>query len=445
MKLLLQQKIRALNLALAGSFVLLSACQTAPQLPMAYALNSPGQSLGGFAAPRFQGLNAPRDLMALVQRFHAPLLQRNPALIQHKYREMATSPFVFYRATAFVFYHDLRQESALNQGVPVPLQGDFHLENMGTYLTSQGGFAYDANDFDEAVTGPHTWDLARLTTSLHLAAAESGIGLRERQALNQHFVQRYIAQLQRLQQEPGLLQLPLDERYLDKEAGKQVRQARERFDRQAWLAEHSQNGRFVHTDKLLPVSAPEARTVQQALQLYLAQRPEGPGFFAIKDIASRIAGKGSLGRYRYVVLVEGATATPQDDLLLEIKEAITPAASWAGVAAAADEGQRIVQAYRQALPGADPYLGATRLDTHPAFVRELLDKETVNLSKLTRVKDYESFLDSVALIMARLHARSGQVPALVQQTTTQAAAVLAFADRYAEQVQADHRLFRGSL
>lgn len=437
--------MRGFLLALVGSLALLSACQASPQPLMAYALQNPDRTLNGFAAPRFQGLNTQRDLMALMQRFHAPLLQRNPALIEYKYREMAVSPFVFYRATAFLYYHDLRQESALSQGVAVPLQGDFHLENMGTYLTSQGSFAYDANDFDEAVTGPHTWDLARLTTSLHLAAEEVGIGQRDRQALNQYFLQRYIALLQRLQQEPGLLQQPLDERYLDKEAGKQVRQARERFDRSAWLAKYSRNGRFVHSDKLLPVSASEARRVQQALQLYLAQRREPAGFFTIKDIASRIAGKGSLGRYRYVVLVEGASGAAQDDLILEVKEAITPSASWAGIPAAPDEGQRIVQAYRQALPGADPYLGATRLDVHPAFVRELLDKETVKLDKLTRVKDYESFLDSVALIMARLHARSGQIPALLNQTAALAPDIQRFADRYFEQVKADHALFRRSL
>ena len=89
-----------------------------------------------------------RDLMGLIQRFHANLVQRDPALIQLKYQAMAEDPFAFYRATAFLFYNDLKSETALKAGVTVPLQGDFHLENMGTYRTSQGTFAYDLNDFD---------------------------------------------------------------------------------------------------------------------------------------------------------------------------------------------------------------------------------------------------------------------------------------------------------
>lgn len=383
-----------------------------------------------------------RDLMGLMQRYHAPLLQRDPALIQLKYQAMTESPFVFYRATAFLFYNDLKNEAALNAGVTVPLQGDFHLENMGTYRTAMGNFAYDLNDFDEAVSGPHSWDLARMAVSIHLAAAELGLNVQARQALIAHFFQRYLAHLQQIQAQPALLNQPLDERFLSEKPAKQVQQARERFDRAAWLAEMTRAGRFAYGDKLLPLAPDALQTVKSALTTYAQTRREGPAFFGLKDAASRIAGKGSLGRYRFVALIEGPSPSDKDDLILEIKEAAPPSAVYAGVPSNGDNGQRIVQAYRYFLPQSDPYVGSTQIGKLPAYVREFLPDESVNLKKIKQASEYEAFLDSVALIIARAHARSGQVSALLQKTPALLPELGQFADRYYEQVLSDYQTFR---
>lgn len=388
---------------------------------------------------------ARRNVMSLVQRYHAELMQRSPELVQYKYQAMTESPFVFYRATDFLFYNDVKSDADLAGGINVPLQGDFHLENMGTYLVSNGTFAYDLNDFDEAVTGPNTWDLGRLAVSIHLAADEVGISKGKRQELIAYFLQRYLAHLQEIQRQPGLLQVALDERYLSGKAAEQVTQARQRFDRADWIDEMTRDeGGFKFDDKIRPLSAQERPIVQQALARYVASRREGPAFFALKDAASRVAGKGSLGRYRYIVLVEGPSSSWKDDLILEIKEAITPSATWAGVPNSNDNALRIVQAYQRFLPGADPYLGVTRIGSLPAYVRELLPKETVNLDKVNKTSEYEAFLDSVALIIARAHARGGQVNALVQTTPALIPGIQAFADRYADQVVADFQSFRAS-
>ncbi len=383
-----------------------------------------------------------RDLMGLMQSYHAPLLQRDPALIQLKYQAMAEDPFSFYRATAFVFYNDLKNENAMKAGVNVPLQGDFHLENMGTYRTSQGTFAYDLNDFDEAVTGPNSWDLARMAVSIHLAGEDVGIKGQDRQALIRHFFQRYLAHLQQIQRQPGVLTQPLDERFLSEKPAEQVQQARERFDRVEWLADMTRAGRFKYGEKLRPLDPNALQTVQGALATYAQGRREGPAFFGLKDAASRIAGKGSLGRYRFVTLIEGPSASDKDDLILEIKEAATPSASYAGVRGSSDEGQRIAQAYQRFLPQADPYLGSTRIGKLPAYVRELLPKETVNLEKVNQISEYEAFLDSVALIIARAHARGGQTSALLQKTPALLPDLGQFADRYYEQVLSDYQTFR---
>lgn len=394
-------------------------------------------------AQRFQATGRSRDLSQWIQQYHAPLVARNPVLIDLKYQAMKDSPFAFYRATAFLFYQDMAAQNALNQAVKVPLQGDLHLENMGTYRMNNGDFAYDLNDFDEAVTGPFTWDIARMGTSIYLAAEEVGLKKSEQQGLSQYFLSAYQRALEALQQNPALLKTPLNERYLSEKPANQVSQARERFDRAAWLTSMAPNGRFALGTKIQAVPAAERIALQQAIEAYTQTRREGAAFFRVKDAAVRIAGKGSLGRYRYVVLVEGATPAAQDDLILEFKEATSPSANYAGRQLSnGNDGQRIVSAYRQFLPQVDPYLGVTRLGALSAYVRELLPDESVNLDKVNKVGEYQDFLDSVALIVARAHSHSGQGARILQELPQYEKPLLDFMQSYKSQVDSDYESFR---
>ena len=89
----------------------LSSCRSRTQ-----ALSPSFSSLSpGISAQRFQSFSSSRDLFQLLDQYHAPLMQRNPGLIKLKYDAMKSSAFAFYRATAFVFYHDMASQKALNQ------------------------------------------------------------------------------------------------------------------------------------------------------------------------------------------------------------------------------------------------------------------------------------------------------------------------------------------
>ena len=416
----------------------LSSCRSRTQ-----ALSPSFSSLSpGISAQRFQSFSSSRDLFQLLDQYHAPLMQRNPGLIKLKYDAMKSSAFAFYRATAFVFYHDMASQKALNQATSVPLQGDFHLENLGTYRTASGDFAYDLNDFDEAVSGPFTWDLARLGVSIYLAADEVGLKKSEQEEMVRYFLKAYQSALAAIQNNPGLLNVPLSERYLSEKPAEQVSQARQRFNRAAWLQEMAPGNRFALGNKVQPVPAAELQTLQQAIQGYVASRREGPAFFSVKDTAMRIAGKGSLGRYRYIGLMEGPSASHQDDLIMEFKEATTPSANYAGQRSSNDDGQRIVSAYRQMLPQADPYLGVTRFGSLSAYVRELLPDESVNLEKVNKVSEYRDFLDSVALIIARAHSRTGQAVRLQAEMSQQETTLMGFIESYNQQVKQDYQRFQ---
>jgi hypothetical protein len=141
---------------------------------------------------------------------------------------------------------------------------------------------------------------------------------------------------------------------------------------------------------------------------------------------------------------KGPSLSPVDDVLLEIKEAAVPSAE-AFAASRTDQATRIVQAFRYFVPEPDPLLGVTRIHNLPAYVRELLPKETVDLSKLNKTKEYLEFLDTVALIGARAHARSGQAARILAESKSWQTLLPTWSDKYAEQVGADWQAFRQAL
>lgn len=95
-----------------------------------------------------------------------------------KHRKMASSPFVFYRGSAQLFYADiasgvLKLPQALNQLPLTCVMGDCHTSNFG-FLTEEGSHGdtviFSPNDFDDACVGHGAWDLMRFTVSLVLCA-----------------------------------------------------------------------------------------------------------------------------------------------------------------------------------------------------------------------------------------------------------------------------------
>lgn len=386
---------------------------------------------------------SPRDPVDLIQRYHRELFQRAPEQIRLKYQAMAESPFAFYRATAFLFYFDMARQGLLSSSLKIWIQGDFHLENMGTYRTASGRYSYDLNDFDEATQAPYTWELARMAVSVQLAAAESKFTPAQRQELVRHFLNRYLYHLQQVAQQPEILARPIASSELSEKPAKQVAQAAH-FERAAYLETMVQNAKLRLSEKMQAVTPSERQALEAALTAYAQKRKEGLTFFRLKDVATRIAGKGSLGRYRYVALVEGPSENPWDDVLLELKEAAAPA-SEAFMPSRSNPAIRIVQAFYYFLPEADPYLGDSRLFNLPVYVRELLPKETVNLKKLNTIDEYQAFLDTVALIAARAHARSGQVSRIQAESPQWLSRLPAWSEQYVLQVFSDWQVFRQAL
>lgn len=102
---------------------------------------------------------------------------REPDPLLSKHAKMATSPFLFFRGSAQLFYADIASgmlslpDALLNAPLTCVL-GDCHTANFG-FMTEEGSHGdnviFSPNDYDDACVGHAVWDLCRYMVSLKLA------------------------------------------------------------------------------------------------------------------------------------------------------------------------------------------------------------------------------------------------------------------------------------
>ena len=209
-------------------------------------------------------------------------------------------------------------------------------------------------------------------------------------------------------------------------------------------------------------SRPTRRTHRRLLADYVRRLPEarrrGAEFYEVQDICGRIAGCGSLGRFRFTILVAGHGEEDAKNVLLEFKEALpsgldlmrrTPANQLTDCRAAEVTGA--AQAMQHV---SNRYLGYA-IDGEASFqVREIGPCERRLEWKI--VKHADEYDDVAALhsqLLARAHARAAlatlqtrkvfaELAAVLRgRTTALVEAVSGFASAYAKLVEADHATF----
>ncbi|SEK16514.1 MULTISPECIES: DUF2252 domain-containing protein [unclassified Variovorax] len=243
---------------------------------------------------------------------------REPERLAMKYASLRTSPFVFLRGTCHLFYDRLPGDALFSKAPAGWLCGDAHLENFGSYKGDNRLVYFDLNDFDEAALAPVTWELVRFLSSILVA----GDGLRatadEAAALCQVFLDAYAAAL-----------VPGKARWLERDTAEGLVQ--ELLDtlkarsRPAFLdhrTDRKGRGRVIRCDGKRALKADDdARARVTKLIDTFAATQDKPGFFKVLDVARRVAGTGSLGVARYIVLVEGK-GSPDGNYLLDLKQAL---------------------------------------------------------------------------------------------------------------------------
>jgi len=379
---------------------------------------------------------------------------RDPDRLMLKYRAMRADAFAFLRGTCHLFYQDWPANSSLNDAPSAWICGDLHLENFGSFKGDNRLTYFDINDFDEAALAPATWELARFLTSVLVGAKTLEVNHSEAIALCHCFLDSYTAALQDgkarwLERDTaeGMVKNLLYG--LKKRSRSEFMDSRTRF----------QHGKRIlrQEDKALPAADADYQKVILFMADFAASQPN-PKFFKVIDVARRIAGIGSLGIERYVILVEG-TGSSAGNYLLDLKyepgSALTPYLTlpqpeWG------TEAERVVSIQHRVQAISPAFLNAVRIGDRSYVMRELLpNSDRLHLELWNgKMRRLEKVMHAMGNVMAWGHLRSGgqQGSAIADEWIAFAARsdwrspLLEYADGYARQVVIDwHEFCESSL
>lgn len=254
------------------------------------------------------------DIVQRITQFNAG---RDPERLSLKLSKMRESAFIFLRATCHLFYERLPGSDVLSKAPATWVCGDLHLENFGSFKGDNRQVYFDINDFDEASLAPCTWELIRFLTSIRVGANSLGVNAAEAAVLCQRFIDAYSQALSEgkarwVERETttGLVRDLLD--------SLKQRSRPQFLDSRTVLKGKSRSIRL-DGKKALPVNEAQRAKVTTFMAEF-ARSQDDPAFFRVRDVARRIAGTGSLGVERYIILIEGK-GSPDGNYLLDLKQA----------------------------------------------------------------------------------------------------------------------------
>jgi uncharacterized protein (DUF2252 family) len=317
------------------------------------------------------------EVATAIDRFNAG---RDPERLAMKLAKMAQSPFVFLRGACHLFYDSLPQTALFRDAPLAWCCGDLHFENFGSYKADNRLVYFDINDFDEAALAPATWDIVRLLCSIECGADEIKATRAQAQAASANCLAAYRHAL-------GEGKSLWVERETSVGLVKSLLTGLQSGERSVFLDKRSvkKGGRRVlkvDGGKALPATAADKLRVSAFLDEFAAAKPEPgfPRFFELVDVARRIAGTGSLGVERFVVLVEGK-GSPDRNYLLDLKEArpsaLAPHLARLGIRQPtwADEAVRVVAVQRRMQAVEHAFLQPVRFADRPFILRGLQASE----------------------------------------------------------------------
>ncbi len=375
---------------------------------------------------------------------------RDPDLLHLKYKLMRGDAFAFLRGTCHLFYEDWPTKTSLNDAPLVWICGDLHWQNLGSYKGDNRLVYFNVNDFDEAVLAPCTWDIARLLVSLLVGAQALHIKNAQTQALNPYFLEVYTKELRK-----GRIRDVEEDKAsgLARELLFQVKTRNQKalLDSRTVLAVGKR--KLVLDGKHATTVSEEERTAITALVEQWGSEQAQPQFFRVLDVAHRIAGVGSLGVERYVVLTEGK-GSPDHNLLLDLKAELPsslqpyvrqPQPHWQSEAARVVTVQHWVQgvppAFLSSVAGTDRWYVLRELQPSEDKINtQPLQENADGLQKLAR---------TIAKVVAWGQLRSaGHRGAAIADDIMKYAqeprwqdTLLSYAQSYAEHVQKDYKEF----
>ncbi len=381
---------------------------------------------------------------------------RLPKLLPVKYQRMAQSPFAFFRGAVSIMAADLARDA--HTDITVQLCGDAHVQNLGSFETPDGRIVFDLNDFDETIAGPWEWDVKRMAASIALAGLESGHDKSGSEEAVEAFTGSYVNSIHSLAGQPILdaarHQIHRLKRAQAISAALEQAQRARPIDLLKKYTEQSADGQF-HFRNVKPIlyriRGPKRQEVLSTLSQYRDSLPPERlhlfHFFHPVDVGFKVVGTGSVGLRDYVVLMEGNGKL--DPLFLQIKQELASAyAPYLNSAQYTHQGKRVAEGQRRLQPLSDLLLGWTRIGDHDYLVRQLNDhKGSIDMENL-RGRGLTALAEITGELLARGHARSGDVLAIqgyLGNSTKAAEGLIRYGMDYAKLTYSDFELFNKAI
>ena len=380
--------------------------------------------------------------------------------------ELAAGAWAFFRGTSPLFYRDLGElppSAYATAGGDVWITGDAHPENTGADRGADNTEQYAINDTDDAWRGSWTWDLRREAVALVLAGRANGRSAAQITTDVNTLVAEYAQWIKKFHgndDEAGWRITAGDSSDLTKSLiGKAAGDSRaDLLDK--WTTAGGSTRTFKADPDLQAVPDATRTAIVAAVAAYrgTASKPLSTAEAKVKDVRRRLgAGTGSLGRFRWYVLIEGDSSDSSDDRILELKQEVDPAPKQlAPGATTLTGGQRPAMALRWLVNQSDDLAGWSDVGGVPVLVKEKSPfAEDLEIGDLTSSEIWDDSVRDIGRLLAAAHARADQdiagtglsysadaaidgaitsVPGLQAETT-------AFATGYADQVGTDWQAY----
>lgn len=387
-----------------------------------------------------------------------------------KLATMAGGPFAFYRGTAHLFFQDMKTLPASAytsaQTGYTWIGGDAHLGNFDASRDSSGKAVFKVADFDEGYLGQYVWDLRRLAASLVLAGRDNGLSDAAIGTAVDTLVGAYVDRMGAFKGNDSESGFRLNKETTTGAVDDTIAKA-DGKSRASLLSKYTELAgaarRFQSLSNLVAVPAASYSAVTSSMAGYvssIASSKRYPAaFYTVKDVRRKLgSGVGSLGRARYYVLVEGATSSTSDDVILEFKQeaasAVVAAAPGRLPVSAYDshEGMRVARTAKAQVGNAEVLIGYASVAGVPFYVHEKSPfQEDFDPAKLDSAGKLDTAAGYLGQALASAHALADQdydsavvsysIDKQVSEAVTSKSGlkseIRAFAFAYAAQVELD--------
>jgi uncharacterized protein (DUF2252 family) len=407
-----------------------------------------------------------RDPVSVIyQRDHALHTLNNGATdddLQTRTETLASSPWAFFRGTSPLYYRDLGElapSAYATGGGDVWITGDAHPENTGADRGADNVEQYAITDTDDAWRGSWTWELRREAVALVLAGRANGRSTSQIGTDVNTLVSEYAQWIDKFHGTDDESDWRLTSDNTSDLTNSLIGKAAD--DKRAdlltkWTTLNGTTRTFKADPELQTVPAATRADLVSAVAAYrsTASQPLSASEAVVKDVRRRLgAGTGSLGRFRWYVLIEGDSSSTSDDRILELKQEVDPAPkSLAPTATSLSGGQRPALALRWLANESDPLAGWANVGSVPVLVKEKSPfAEDLSIDDLTTSTIWDDSVRDIGRLLAAAHSRADKDIAGTGVTYSADAAIdneitsvtglqsetLAFATSYADQVTSD--------